>query len=73
MSTQLWKLLIKLREKESLSCGECFALLELLAQAADLGVDLYRLKRLTHQHLKLCPDCRETMWEQLWKLEQLET
>ena len=73
MSTQLWMLLIKLRDKESLSCEECFALLELLAQAADLGVDLKRLKRLTRKHLKLCPDCQETMWEQLLKLEQLES
>lgn len=71
MSSQLWKLLIAIDKKDSLTCSECFALLELLAAAAHLGSDITRVERLARAHLAKCPDCREQIWVQLEKLEEL--
>ena len=73
MSAQLWRLLITIKSKNSLTCSECFAVLELLAEAADLGSDTGRIKRIAQQHLAMCPDCQEKIWEKLFKLEQLES
>ena len=64
-------MLIKLKEKDSLTCSECFAFFELLPPAAKLGAGLYHLKKLARQHLELCPDCQEEKWQQLPKLEEL--
>lgn len=69
MSTQLWRLLITLREKDSLTCSECFAILELLAEAATVDNDSSRFERLARQHLAKCPGCRDRIREQLFKLE----
>ena len=71
MTSQLWKLLIAIDGKDSLTCSECFALLELLAAAAHLGSDISRVERLAREHLAKCPDCQEKIWEQLAKLEAL--
>jgi uncharacterized protein with PIN domain len=71
MSSQLWELLVKIELGEAndkLSCGECFAVMELLAGGAELGIDQKRLERLARQHLSRCPDCREKLWKRLGEL-----
>lgn len=73
MSSQLWRLLITIKSKDSLTCSECFAVLELLAEAADLGSDTRRIKRIARQHLAMCPECQEKIWERILKLEQIES
>ena len=75
MSSQLWEVMIKLeatRAKESLSCPECFAVIELLAQGASLGVEYDRLAALAREHLTQCSDCREALLAQLERLENRE-
>ena len=75
MSSQLWRLLITIKNKgkDSLNCSECFAVLELLAEAAYLGGDPTRIERLARQHLAMCPECQERIWERLLKLERIES
>lgn len=74
MSSQSWELLVKIERSEAndrLSCGECFAIMELLAEGAELGINQKRLERLTRRHLSRCPDCREQLWERLRELAKL--
>ena len=50
MSSQLWEVMVKLeatRTRQSLSCPECLAVIELLAEGASLGVEYERLAELT--------------------------
>lgn len=57
MSSQSWELLVKIERSEAndrLSCGECFAIMELLAEGAELGINQKRLERLTRRHLSRC-------------------
>ncbi len=71
MSSQLWELLVKFERREAknkLTCGECFAIMELLAEGAELGIDRKRLERLARRHLSRCPDCREQLWKRLGEL-----
>lgn len=72
MSSQLWQLLIKVKQMEpgeSLTCTDCFAIMDLLLLGAELGLDFNRLQQLARDHLAHCPGCRERL---LARLEQLE-
>ena len=71
MSSQLWELLVNIDRREAndrLTCGECFAVMELLAEGAELGIDRKQLERLARRHLGRCPDCREQLWKRLGEL-----
>jgi hypothetical protein len=72
MSTPLWELLIKIKElekSETLTCSEYFAVIELLAQGARLGIDLERLEKLARDHLGQCLDCQDQILKRLDHLE----
>ena len=74
MSSQLWEILIKLRRMkpgEKLTCLECFAIMELLIEGAEVGIELPRLARIARKHLERCPDCREEIRAQLARLADL--
>lgn len=74
MSFQLWQLLIRIEEMEpgdSLTCTDCFAILDLLLLGAELGLDLERLQQLARDQLAHCPGCRERLLERLKQLEEL--
>lgn len=74
MSTPLWKLLIKIKDfetNEALSCSECFAVLELLAEAARMGIDLDRLEQLAREHIAKCPECQDQFKKRLDQLEAM--
>lgn len=43
----------------SLTCDECFAILEYLADEAANGADPRILREAVRRHLEHCPDCRE--------------
>jgi predicted anti-sigma-YlaC factor YlaD len=75
MSSQLWEVMVKLEEtraEESLTCPECFAVIELLAEGASLGVEYEQLAALAREHLSQCSDCREALLAQLERLENME-
>lgn len=72
MSSQLWQLLIKVKHMppgDSLTCTDCYAILDLLLLGAELGLDFDRLQQLARDHLARCPGCREKL---LARLDQLE-
>ncbi|MGD9092798.1 MAG: hypothetical protein PVF74_08105 [Anaerolineales bacterium] len=54
----------------SLTCDECFAVLEYLAMEAMNGAKEMLLKRALQKHLEMCPDCREHHLERLRLLEE---
>ncbi len=56
---------------DSLSCTDCFAIMDLLLLGAELGLDSDRLQQLALDHLAHCPGCRERLLEQLSQLEEL--
>jgi len=75
MPPQLWQVMIRLREsrsKKSLTCPECFAVIELLAEGASMGVEYSRLLALAREHLSQCSDCREVLLAQIERLENLD-
>jgi hypothetical protein len=75
MSYQLWEVMIKLeatRARDSLTCPECFAVIELLAEGAGLGVEYEQLAALARDHLSQCTDCREALMAQLERLENMQ-
>jgi len=74
MASQLWELLIKVENdtsSDTLTCGECFAVIELLVEGIELGVSQERLARLARNHLARCPDCQEQIGERLSELEEM--
>jgi hypothetical protein len=74
MSSQLWELLIEVESTEldgTLTCTECFAIMELLIVGVELGVELERLEQLARNHLAHCPDCQEQFQERLGALEEM--
>ena len=75
MSSQLWEVMIKLeatRTRDSLTCPECFAVIELLAEGASLGVEYEQLEALVRDHLSQCSDCRDALLAQLERLEKMQ-
>ena len=74
MPFQLWEILIELEQAEtdrSLTCNQCFAIVDLLALAIELDIDREHLFALVQRHLSHCPGCREKLLAQLEQLEQL--
>jgi cytidine deaminase len=66
--------MVKLEEtktKQRLSCTECFAVIELLAEGAGRGVDLKLLEELARVHLSQCAHCQDALLEQLSRLEKI--
>jgi len=57
----------------TLSCDECFAILELLAEAAAAGAHAQTLREAVQRHLTHCPDCREHHLRRLYELEAMWT
>lgn len=57
----LWQILVAADSEAAaeLSCDECFAILEYLADEAVRGADLGALREALRRHLEHCPDCRE--------------
>jgi hypothetical protein len=50
---------------DTLTCTDCFAIMDLFLLAAELGVDLTRQKVLTREFLAYCLGCREKLSLQL--------
>lgn len=72
MSDQLWELLLKIEKFEpgqTLTCMECFAIIELLVLMVELDIEVEQLEELVRIHLARCPGCREKIIEQLKELE----
>jgi len=72
MPFQLWEILIELEQPisdRSLTCNQCFAIVDLLSLAIELDIDREQLFCLVQRHLARCPGCREKL---LALLEQLE-
>ena len=58
----LWQLLITIEDDNtstSLTCDECFAHIELLAEEALAGAEEEVLKSAIRQLMYHCPDCQE--------------
>jgi hypothetical protein len=74
MPFQLWEILIELEQPKNdrtLTCNQCFAIVDLLSLAIELDIDREQLFRLVQRHLARCPGCREKLLAQLEELEQL--
>ncbi len=74
LSLRLWELLIEIEKSEddhSLTCSQCFAILEIIGSAIDLEIDPNRLANLARQQMVRCPGCREMLLAQLERLENL--
>jgi hypothetical protein len=56
----LWQILVAADSEETaaLSCDDCFAILQFLADEAVRGADLGTLREALRRHLEHCPDCR---------------
>ncbi len=46
-------------QKVEYSCDDTYRLLDEFAEAVAEGKDVAQLMPLVHQHLEMCPDCRE--------------
>jgi hypothetical protein len=70
-SKPLWKLLLATAAgpDELLTCADCFAILEYLAEAESASENQHKLFQSARQHLAACPDCQEYY---LRRLEELE-
>jgi predicted anti-sigma-YlaC factor YlaD len=64
-----WQILADSSEAATLTCDECFIILEYLADEAAEGADLPTLHRAVQSHLARCPDCRAHHLQRLSKLE----
>lgn len=74
MSAQLWELLLKIEKFEpdqTLTCMECFSIIELLVVGVELGIEIERLEQLLRKHLAHCPGCQEQITERLKELEDV--
>ena len=70
----LWKILIQTATPNAqtpLSCADCFAILEYLADVDVAGADRNMLVRAAQKHLATCPDCQEYYQRRLLELEAL--
>ncbi len=69
----LWRILLKSQAQPDtpLTCDECFAILDYLADQAARGADAASLRQAVQKQLARCPDCREQYGEWLRELESL--
>ncbi len=68
----LWQTLAEAAEPGqtiTLTCDECFQILEALAEAAAAEADPHGLRRAARRHLAHCPDCRDRHLQRLSELE----
>ena len=67
----LWRILLKAQAPPaaSLTCDECIAVLDYLADQATRGVDRDSLRQAVHKHLSRCPDCHAEYLRWLRELE----
>ena len=67
----LWRILLKAQTQleASLTCDECIAVLDYLADQATKGADLEGLRQAVRKHLSRCPDCRAEYLKWLRELE----
>ena len=69
----LWRVLLGLEKNKTkqLTCADCFAVLEYLAEAiSSAGKRRASLLQKAQQHLKSCPGCRAYFLEKLVELEE---
>lgn len=69
----LWQILITLKDSgssTSLTCDECFLVIENLADEALAGVNEEDLKSALKQHLRYCPECQEHHLRRLNEIEE---
>ncbi len=68
-----WRILLKTQAPTDapLTCDECIAILDYLADQAARGADLERLRQAVRKRLARCPDCREQYGEWLRELESM--
>jgi hypothetical protein len=69
----LWRILLKTQAQPDapLTCEDCIAILDYLADQAARGADLDRLRQAVQKHLGRCPDCYEQYREWLKELESM--
>jgi hypothetical protein len=68
----LWQILTSVKGSgnvDKLTCDECFAFMEHMAEEALSGAEENALQTAIRQHLANCPDCHE---HHLKRLEELE-
>ncbi len=72
----LWRLLMAATSQQegvTLSCDDCFAIMEYLADMhARIGISLKLLRLMAKNHLSCCPDCRQYYRQRLEQLESLQ-
>ena len=68
-----WRILLKTQTPTDtpLTCDECIAILDYLADQAARGANLEQLRQAVQKHLARCPDCRERYVEWLRELESM--
>ena len=70
----LWKLLLQTtrsNQTATLTCSDCFAILEYLADIEIVNTDRQILLKTARKHLNACPDCRDYYQRRLVALEQI--
>ena len=68
----IWQILTDAAEPGSevtLTCDECFAIMEHLADEVIKGVDPNMIHRAIRRHIAHCPDCTEHHQQRLTELE----
>ena len=69
----LWQILITLKDSNastSLTCDECFLVIEHLVDEALAGVNEEDLKSAIKQHLRHCSECQEHHLQRLSEIEK---
>jgi hypothetical protein len=69
----LWRILLKTQAQPDvpLTCEDCIAILDYLADQAARRADLDSLKQVVQKHLGRCPDCHKQDREWLRELESI--
>ncbi|MFQ5434348.1 MAG: hypothetical protein ACE5FD_05675 [Anaerolineae bacterium] len=67
----LWQLLLHIKD-DRLTCSECFAILEYMADLSESeDVDHQAIIQATQQHIKTCPDCQKYYQHQMDELKNV--
>jgi hypothetical protein len=72
MPLPLWKVLFKFSQTQptaTVTCEECYMILDYLADQAARGADWPGLLRTAREHMARCPGCREHYLQRLRELE----
>ena len=71
MSLALWRILLKAQAEPDapLTCDECLAILNCLADEAVDEAGLDTIWQAVNKHLARCPGCREQYWKWLRRWE----